>query len=295
MIRKLLRTLHWAANHPVSRGAKGQGMYRFVRAQIGARMTPGDVCVAFPNNTSLLVPPWMKGAAHFIWPSLVEFEEMSFVMHFLKAEDLFVDVGANIGAYTVLAGAVAGARTISFEPGSLAYGFLVKNIRLNNLPDRATARNLALGSRQETVSFTEGLGTENYVVRGGGDAGLVRVEQSTLDAQTNGLEPAAMKIDVEGFEKDVLAGAENLLKKPSLQAMIMERGGNARRYGYDESSLHEYVRSLSFIPCAYAPLTRTLRRIPDTAEGNIIYVRDMAGAGERLRRAPAWHFAGLTV
>jgi FkbM family methyltransferase len=258
-------------------------------------MTPGDVCVAFPNDTNLLVPPWMKGAAHFIWPSLVEFEEMSFVMHFLRPGDLFVDVGANIGAFTVLAGAVAGARTISFEPGSLAYGFLVKNIRLNNLTDRAAARKMALGSSQGTVAFTEVLGTENYVVQGGSEAGGVRVEQSTLDAQTSGLEPTAMKIDVEGFEKEVIAGAGNTLKNPCLQAMIMERTGNARRFGGDESKLHEQVRSLSFIPCAYSPFARSLRRVPDTAEGNIIYVRDMAGAGERLRLAPAWHFAGLTV
>jgi hypothetical protein len=149
MIMKLLRTLRWAANHPVSQGAKARGMYNFARAQVGARLTPGDVCVPFPNNTNLLVPPWMKGAAHFIWPSLVEFEEMSFVMHFLRPDDLFVDVGANIGAFTVLAGAVAGSRTISFEPGPLAFGFLVKNIRLNNL-----ARQYQRGQRDGgTVHF----------------------------------------------------------------------------------------------------------------------------------------------
>jgi FkbM family methyltransferase len=295
MIGKLLRTLRWAANHPVSHGAKWNGMYRFAAAQVGARMTPGDVCVPFPNNSSLLIPPWMKGAAHFIWPSLVEFDEMSFFMHFLRAEELFVDVGANIGAFTVLAGAVAGARTLSFEPGPLAYSFLVKNIHLNNLTGRAIPRNIALGRSQGTVSFTAGLGTENYVVQGKSELEVVTVEQSTLDIQTRGLEPVAMKIDVEGFEKEVLAGADEFLRKPSLHAMIMERVGNAGRFGQDESPLHEYVRSLSFVPCAYEALTRTLRRVPDTAEGNIIYVRDLEKAGARLRAAQAWHFGGKTV
>jgi len=295
MIGKLVRTLRWAANHPISNGAKFNGMYRFAAAQVGARLTPGDVCVPFPNETNLLVPPWMKGAAHFIWPSVVEFDEMSFIMHFLRPDDLFVDVGANIGAFTVLAGAVAGAKTLSFEPGPLAYSFLVKNILLNNLSARATPLNMALGRTEGTVSFTKGLGTENFVVQGKSDLEQVTVRQSTLDLQTAGMEPVAMKIDVEGFEKEVMAGAEKFLQKPSLQAMIMERVGNAGRFGEDESVLHDTIRSLSFIPCAYDPLTRKLRRVPDAAQGNIIYVRDMGRAGERLRLAPSWRFARLKI
>jgi hypothetical protein len=104
-----------------------------------------------------------------------------------------------------------------------------------------------------------------------------------------------MKIDVEGFETDVMAGGKRFLQETSLQAMIMERTGNANRYGLDESALHQHIRSLSFVPCAYSPYTRTLRRVADSAEGNIIYVRDLEGASERVRNAPAWRFAGQTV
>jgi hypothetical protein len=51
----------------------------------------------------------MKGAAHFIYPGVCEFEEMAFVLHYARPTDLFVDVGANIGAYTVLAAGASGA------------------------------------------------------------------------------------------------------------------------------------------------------------------------------------------
>jgi FkbM family methyltransferase len=295
MIGKLIGTLRWAGNHPVSRGAKWRGMFSFVRAQLGARVTPGDVCVAYPNGNWLLVPPWMKGAAHFIWPGLVEFEEMSFVMHFLRPNELFVDAGANIGAFTVLAGAVAGARTMSFEPGPQAFSFLVKNIRLNNLTEHATPRNIALGAKEGKIRFTAGLGTENFVIQGDSNLEQVEVQMSTLDAQTAGQAPVVLKVDVEGFEQEVMAGATEFLKKQSLEAILIERVGNAGRFGQDESSLHHHLRSLSFVPCNYSPVSRKLRRIPDEAEGNIVYVRDLDKANERLRSAPAYRFAGQTI
>jgi len=69
--------------------------YGFIQA--AARLVPGDICVEFPNHTRLLVSPRMKGAAHYIAPRLCEFEEMAFVMHFLRPGELFVDVGANVG------------------------------------------------------------------------------------------------------------------------------------------------------------------------------------------------------
>src|SRR5207247_1315444 len=122
------------------------------------------VCVPFANDTSLLVPPQMKGSVHFIWPGLYDFEEMSFILHFLRPEDLFIDAGANIGVFTILASGAIGARTIAFEPAPFAYQYLSKNILLNNLSTLVSARNVALGNGEGKIRFTTGLGTENHIV-----------------------------------------------------------------------------------------------------------------------------------
>src|SRR5437879_3722358 len=103
MITKLAATLRGIANHPLHRRAKMKALTRFCLTQLKVRLFPGDVCVPFPNGTKLMISPKMKGATHFITPGLFEFEEMSFVMHFIRPDDLFIDVGANVGAYTVLA------------------------------------------------------------------------------------------------------------------------------------------------------------------------------------------------
>ncbi len=265
---KVFVTLRGVVNHPLHRKSKTKAVWNFFVSQIAARFVGGDVCVSFPNKTKLLISPKMRGAAHFIDPGLCEFEDMSFVMHFLRRDDLFVDVGANIGAYTVLAAGVAGAKAISFEPGPEAFGYLEQNVKLNDLQQTVTCLNLALGWEEGVMKFTEGLGTENYV---------------------------CLKIDVEGFETKVLAGAQKTLRKPSLRAMIIERGGNAARYGFDETALHEQIRSMSFTPCTYSPRDRLLSSISNDSIGNIIYVKDLESARKRLKEASPYEFGDFRI
>src|SRR5258707_11170919 len=107
-ITKITSALRFVANHPVNRGRKFRAVTEYGFIQVAARLIPGEVCVEFPNNTRLLISPRMKGAAHFILPRLCEFEEMAFTMHFLRPDELFADVGANVGAFTIMAAGVAG-------------------------------------------------------------------------------------------------------------------------------------------------------------------------------------------
>ena len=55
----------------------------------------------------------MTGATQNIYCGLQEFEEMAFLLHFLRKDDLPLDIGANIGSYTILAASSVGARTMA--------------------------------------------------------------------------------------------------------------------------------------------------------------------------------------
>jgi hypothetical protein len=139
------------------------------------------------------------------------------------------------------------------------------------------------------------LGTENYVALSGDSAPKVRVLVETLDAVLRDLAPVLMKVDVEGYESAVFSGALSVLAKDSLQAMVVERTGIGSRYGFDEGALHRSIQDKGFVPCAYSPLTRDLRRLPANASGNIIYLRDVEGAQQRLRAAEPFRFGGATI
>lgn len=292
--RKLYYTLLSVANHPLNQGSQWRAVRDFCVAQVAVRMIPGDVCVPFPNETRLLIPPQMKGAAHFISPGLCEFDEMCFVAHFLKPGELFADVGANVGAFTVLASGVAQGRTISFEPSPRTFAFLSRNIALNEIGSRAKAIHAAAGARPGKLRLTENLGTENYVCPDGENGG-VEVNVTTLDASLVDECPDLMKVDVEGFESEVFAGASQLLGNPKLKAMIVERTSMGNRYGYDESALHSRIQKEGFIPCAYSAMDRRLTQVANHAQGNIIYLRNHRDAESRIKNASAFSFRGKKV
>jgi FkbM family methyltransferase len=294
-IVKIVSALRFNANHPLNRDRKFRAVAEYAIIQLAARLVPGDLCLEFPNRTRLMVSPHMKGAAHFITPRLCEFDDMSFVTHFLRPGEMFADVGANVGAFTVLASGVAGAKTIAFEPSAETFEMLSRNVRLNNLADRARPVNAVVGRSVGSVQFSSGLGTENHVAAAGEKENSVTVPMTTLDHEFAAQPATLLKVDVEGFETEVFGGAEKTLKNQALQAIVVERNGSGNRYGYDEEALHVNLRRHGFSPCSYQPFARALSPLGNDALGNIIYVRDVDAARQKLQAAPAFHFNGFKV
>jgi hypothetical protein len=116
-----------------------------------------------------------------------------------------------------------------------------------------------------------------------------------LDKELSETAPDLLKVDTEGFETEVFSGATNLLRRPRLRAMIVERSNSGVRYGFDEAVLHRQIRQCGFIPCRYDPFARRLSRVENEVLGNIIYVRDIPGTDAVLRAAPAFKLDDLSV
>jgi FkbM family methyltransferase len=79
---------------------------------------------------------------------------MGFLLHLLRPNDLFLDIGANIGSYTILAASVCRARAIAFEPDSDTARVLWRNIATNHLNALADVRKAALGRLHGQIAFT---------------------------------------------------------------------------------------------------------------------------------------------
>ena len=262
---------------------------RWVNWQIGSRFAPGPVVVNFVNNTKLLVAPGMTGATGNIYAGLHEFNDMAFALHLLRPGDLFIDVGANVGTYTMLAAAV-GAKTISLEPIEAAFDHLMLNVRLNDVSDSVNARRIGVGSCAGIRRFTSGLDTVNHVVAANEEPGtaVCEVEVDTLDNIVAGSSPTLLKIDVEGSETEVLMGAEKVLSNPSLLGMIVELNGSGSRYQQRDEDIFSRILKYGFRPYSYDPQQRSLTALEgkNRVEGNTIFVRDFDIVTQRLRTAP---------
>ena len=206
-------------------------MARWLRWQLGSRLLPGAVLTPFVEEVYLLVRPGMTGATGNVYCGLHEFEDMALVLHALRPDDLFVDIGANVGSYSMLGGA-AGARVLAIEPIPRTFAWLTRNIAVNGLGEQVRALNLGLGRGEGRLRFTGGLDTVNHVLAEGeltGDA--LEVPVRTLDSVLDGQSPTLIKMDIEGFESEVLAGAVRTLADPGLLALMMERNGSGGGMG----------------------------------------------------------------
>lgn len=240
----------------------------------------------------------MTGATGNIYTGLHEFEDMSFVVHLLRHDDLFVDIGANIGSYTILAGAVAGARCLAFEPIPHTYGHLVRNINLNGIGDVVTARNIGIGRIEGELRFTSALDTVNHVLGEREESATsIAVPIKTLDEAIGVARPSVIKIDVEGFETSVIEGASATLRQDSLLAVVMELNESGARYGFDENTLHQKMLSYGLHPVTYSPFNRKLTHLDgkNTQSGNTIYVRDFERVQARLEAAVPFLVNGQSV
>ena len=171
--------IRFLVQHPLTRSDLPRALGRVARWQIESRLRR-QVVVPWIGGTRLLVKRGMTGATGNIYAGLHEFAEMAFVLHLLRAGDLFADIGANVGSYTVLAAGVRGARVVAVEPGSAARAGLRANVDLNGLGDLVQVEGVALGAAQGRVAFTTGLDTTNHVLDGS-DEPHEQVEQTTVD------------------------------------------------------------------------------------------------------------------
>ena len=156
---------------------------------------------------------------------LYDYNNMKLVQSLLHTLPTFIDIGANIGAYTLIASENPAATVAAFEPIPAAFAKLRRNLALNGR-DQVQAINAAVSARPGVLRMTcDGASTINHVVDADdAPAATVDVDVTTLDTVCArlGLVPSVIKIDVEGHEMQVLEGAVASL--PGCQACIIENG-----------------------------------------------------------------------
>jgi FkbM family methyltransferase len=162
-----------------------------------------------------------------VYLGVYEREETNHVLRFLRPGMTFVDVGANIGYYTVMAAARVGprGRVVAVEPSPYAGERLEKAVRENELTNVLVFRG-GLGDRAgECRLLIPPPGNHTPTMLGDEEAPAHVVTVKTLDAcladwrvETIDL----MKMDVEGFEPRVLAGASTALAAERIGAILCE-------------------------------------------------------------------------
>jgi FkbM family methyltransferase len=275
--QSMLQTLAFLARHPLTRSNPVAAFARFAAWQIGSRVVKDHVH-NWVDDAKLVVRRGMTGATGNIYCGLHEFADMAFALHFLRYKDVFLDIGANIGSFTVLASKVCGADTIAFEPDPETAGSFRRNLSVNGIDDHVTFYESALGPEAGTAAFTVGQDTVNHVAEVAND--LTRtVKVMQLDGVERAGDAILMKLDVEGYEAKVLEGAVRTLASPNLLAIETEA---------QEANVTGPIEAAGFVRRWYNPFVRdfAIAPITDLPTSNALFIRDEAFVLSRLKAAP---------
>ena len=147
------------------------------------------------------------------------------LMRHLKPGDTFIDVGGHFGYFTLLASRLVGpaGRVVAFEASRNTYAVLVENVRQQ---PNVTAYHLALSDQHETISFFEFPVLYNEfnsmdVDQFRNEKWFAKFPPQRIDVlatrlddvvERDNLQPAIIKIDVEGAELKVIRGAAGTLR-----------------------------------------------------------------------------------
>jgi FkbM family methyltransferase len=292
MLNQLFKTLDFFKAHPLASKHLPTVYSRFFLWQIFSTFYHKPVIVRWIEGTRFYMKKGDHGLTGNFYVGLLDFAEMSFMLHFLKESDVFIDVGANMGCYSILS-SLPKARTYAIEPVPETFEILRRNIELNHAESITTILNYGVSDTNGKLFFSTDNNTINHVVADQTD-GSVEVDVVRLDDIILLNSAGLLKIDVEGYEYFALQGAIDLLKNPLLKGIIIELNGSGQRYGISDVQIDILLKEHGFSPFSYDPFTRKITSLKGpNKKDNTLYLKDLLYINKRLSEGRKIRIGGM--
>ncbi len=252
--------------HPSNEGKRAQALLRATRFQARGRLLRRRTLARLGDRSRVWADLHRMGASKVVYANPPDHPEMIVWRQILRPGDLFVDVGANIGSYTIWAGDL-GAEVIALEPADDTFALLMENVALTGYP--VTTIHAAAGAVPGTAQFTSGRDCVNRL----DPAGDVEARMVTIDSIVKNRTVAGMKIDVEGYEIQVLRGCERALGEQRLRLIQLEwNSASVAAVGADRQPVAQLLAKHGY--GLYRPRRDgTLIPLADTSFGPDVFAR----------------------
>ena len=284
-MKKIITISKFIWSHPLASKNRVKAFKKFIGWQVAQKINRMPMVYSLVEDSVLLIEKGMTGATGNIYTGLLEFSDMAFVLHALKSNDLFADLGANIGVYTILAAKNVGATVFAVEPIPTTFNHLSNNIFLNKITDQVKVFQNGIGQENGVLRFTNSMDSTNHVILK--DDGVQKEESVEVfvkkidDIFADNI-PVIMKMDIEGFEWPALNGARKTLASSEFKALIIELNGCCEAFGFSDSDIHNLLLSYKFKPYSYDPFLRVFTLLDSYGVFNTIYLKDLEWAKNRV-------------
>ena len=225
-----------------------------------------------------------------------ERREADLITRVLSPGEIFWDVGANLGYFSLLAAACLQniGQVVAFEPGQVAYAHLTANISLNPFTNILACPLAAADREGEMVLYSApGLadGRANLFQPGNGQTKRERVGTVTLDgwrSHQNQAGPDFIKLDVEGAELAALTGAHDTLAACAPLLLVEMKEAIFQSLGTDRTAVQKFLSQWGYQPAGLIKgrwgLYRDIRKV---VSRNVLWLNpDLFRHRQKAARVP---------
>jgi FkbM family methyltransferase len=211
------------------------------------------------------------------------------VEKYLKPGGIFVDVGANVGLFSLLAARIVGpsGKVVAIEPAPAAVQALRATVDANGLGGIVTVKAFAAGAEQGlgTLSVAQN-STHSSLLPGDTAASTVVATVAPLDDALDGMLPDMVKIDVEGFEANVIEGMKTIFRaNPDVIVIMVFEPAHIRSTGLSAASWVERLRAAGLDIFEIDERTGELAPLRKTGLEEIVSVNVLIARGDPSRRS----------
>lgn len=177
---------------------------------------------------------------------MYDYNNMKLVTLLLDKGGVFFDIGANIGSYTLIAAEQCSALIYSFEPHPGTFQQLKNNVDLNKYGN-VKLFNIAIGAEDGNIYLTDNPGSSTNHIETNKNANTIEIVCWRADnfCSTNQIEPDFVKMDVEGFEFDVIKSFAERLR--SVKVLFVEINGLSDLRSHGQQEIVDYLNEHDFI------------------------------------------------
>lgn len=275
------KTINYIWLHPNCKQQKLQSLLKFMGWQIYKRLTHRYIDIQLISDAKIRCYPDSYSAASVLYCGLYDYDEMNFLLRYLHTEDSFLDIGANIGVYTLLAASKIHAGSLhSFEVLPKNYARLQENLRLNQF-DQVKTYQIAVSEQPGTVALNLAEGDSMPFITHSETNSTITVPTDTLDnlLQNHSLTNLTLaKMDIEGAELLALKGAVSLLKQQRPYVWILEINDSVRNFGHRKQDVVHFLHSYGYNLYRYSADTNQVSPITlEQQQGNnVLAIADSA-------------------
>ena len=218
---------------------------------------------------------------------MIDWEEFNLIKKFVAKNDLCIDVGANMGYYTIWFSKFSN-NIYSFEPNPVNYNRLKRNIAVNNSFDSAKTFEVALGEKDDTAVLTKNLDIKNHIlpfdsVEGGDVVALKRLDSILSENKITDI--AYLKIDVEGFEIDVLKGLGDYFINHKVDIIQIEINSAIKNSAYSLNDFLSFIGINNYKLYSYNFILNVMEnQVFTTDRENYFLISRIEEINERLKR-----------